>query len=243
MKTFPYLLLLVLGSISCQPIDMGEERQQLPGKLLRSIEQDGEAFSTYTYFPDGRLQSYTINTTTFAYRYAGDSMQLETMNQDGSLRLTEKYYPSSNNVVRKDQYNAQGDLREYWHYFFNDFECFFVGIGKYRPNGELYEAIVIERDLNDCSYTATTKDSNGETQNSEAITRGDGNDPLQVVLLDFLGFDQVLLNGSYTFSDAAGEIDESRSYTAEFTFNTDNYPVWERRTFLNGEVQILNYYY
>ena len=239
------ILVFIISSCSLEtdPIVVTTINTTPPLNLLKEVRRNGVTINTYTY-QDSMLQSSTSlgnSTILTEYSYSGDSIFSEQM-IDGMLSFKRKYYNNSDSEGIRERSNAVGALVDVRTYTFNASDCGYQNFVTVDPIGNQTNAgnFVFNNEFCDGSFRSF--DANGNLIDSDSFLNDGKPAANSSTILPFFQVSKKYNIVSYV-KVVNEQIDSSRSYSAEFDYNIDNYPEEEIRTYFDGTIDEYLYFY
>lgn len=234
-------VLIVVSVLSCSletdPIVITNINTTPPINLLKEIQKDGVTTSTYTY-QDSVLQSSSFfgsTTIVTEYTYNNDTI-ISTQMSDGVLSFERKYYNVSETEGIRERRNSLGELVDVRTYTFNGSACGFQNFVTLDMMGNQTNAGNYSYSNDFCDGSFRRFDSNMELVDTDSFLK-DGKPAANTsVMLPF--FQIATKSNIVSFVKVVNEqIDSSKSYSAAFDYNIDQYPQEEIRTYFDGTVE------
>jgi len=238
-----------IATLGFKSVDMALNDIKRPkrDRRLLEVKRDGQLLINYTYYDDGRIKTRTsyredeeINLSSeFSYE-ADKSIELRTEIASGIVRIFESFNVDTENS-RSNLVDDTGEILAHNTYRFGQYDCGAVETKYFNTNNEL--TLSIERDFNgnNCDHTRSIRNNGGGTVSEVVYFTGDKRSPFTETHLDYLRLGSQRTIIRLEKLDLEGNPIEEDSYTAEYSFNSDDYPENETRFYLDGNV--VNYTY
>ncbi|MFT4661491.1 MAG: hypothetical protein ACI8XB_001768 [Patiriisocius sp.] len=217
---------------------------------LKEVHENGVLKTFYTYNNENRidtLRTYVFspdNPSIITYKYIVDSLTIKFFSTSSFLSSQNTFSRATNDIVRFDRQEFVGDM-EISHslYYFNGNSC---GIELV----ETYDVENIQTGETELEYSETTCNLTFSEQNESGLVIRTGE-----IIRDNQNLSEKSAINTWTYPNsignitknsrwnANGEINSSFSYESVFTYNSDSYPTNEIRTYVNGTVLDLEYFY
>ena len=215
-------------------------------RFISKVKINGQLREEYVYRQDGSIQQATY------YQEDGNLEQIRTYEflptkivlVQNHVRLNFmrrfEYYDEAPNRTRRDKFNESGELIDYRLYFHTGDECGIDRTEQYSDDQLTY--LFNNRYSGDNCDQKVDRYSNGQLDAVYEYQKDGKKYWRQAVTFGiFRNFNQSN-NTSYTYT-SDGKVRENISYVSAFTYNEQDYPIIENRTYLNGETQVITYEY
>ena len=244
----------IFGECDCDPGWSGEKcdvsnSTDTPQKyLVQYINHSDTVTIDYRYNSDNRYTGYTYSTNKFQsiYDYIYEN---DTLFQNRNGVLSRKYFQSSDNQFIRNLYSSStGNLLVSREYDFSD--CGFSDVqfidldGK--PNGDY---LTYEWD-NDCRKSLYSSYRDGKLDFTSESTYINGIKPFPTPWLYFFENASWIKEGllveriSMDYDEnGQATLDEYGTFSIEYQYDNDGYPIKEIQSFNNGEVEEASYEY
>lgn len=242
MKRFP-LLILITTLFSCSTDDVETTR----AGLIKEVKKDDITLRTFEYDKQGRITNettyqYDRPDFIYTYEYKGDTTYIDVTKNQVPWK-TEKLYRANQYEIRRESY-LDGSLNLLQYYKWEEeTACGYTEILWDYANYLNVSETVIYLDEN-CSERRYHTEP--EMSRSSVIEfYKDGMQAFDAAALPpplEEGPGNVISSTTFTFNSDSG-INTSLSYNSNFTYNKDNYPIHETRTYYNGTVHTYSYEY
>lgn len=239
-----FILLSVSScSLETDPIVVTSINNTPEISLLKEVRKNGVTINTYTY-QDSILLSSTIlgtNTITTQYSYQGDTILSDQL-IDGILTSKRKYYHTSESEGIRERRTATGEISDIRTYSFNGSDCGYQSFVTVDPLGDQTNAGNFTFSNGFCDGSFRSFDASGNLEESDSFLNDGKPAANSSTILPF--FQVSKKYNIVSFVKVVDEqIDSSRSYSAEFDYNIDNYPEEEIRTYFDGTIEEYLYIY
>lgn len=232
------------GTCEC-PEGFEGDNCQISNQMLKSITLNGTLLTTFEYNEDGNIAALIGDQINYTFEYKKDTViQYYVNNLSNSEGYTE-YVSLGSGDIKSQSYYDEIMFSEYSLYSDLSSSC---GFAKKEFRYSINDQVISESNKNfideNCSYTI------------EVVYLADNTTFLkQEVIIDdknyYYSSATPIISGniqygniiSYTEQDEAGEINLLNSYTSEYIYNADNYPIEETRISLSGTSQHFIYEY
>ena len=231
------------GSCLCEEDYYGENCEKKRG-LLKSVSRDGKLRFEMDYAPDHSLKTIrfiSLNGVDAAFTYncswLGDTVRVD-LEEEPDFHM--KFYVENENQVFHDEIShdvlESRDIRIYN-------QCGVSQHLSYYDDGILQDEDEYEFIDNNCSFIQV--DGNRKTtvliDNNKGVFGYSGSGIFYISLIDY----QLKSNGNVIQRtvEVDNVIQESITYTSEYQFNNDGYPLEETRSFLDGDVEVYTFTY
>jgi len=215
-------------------------------KFISKVKVNGKLREEFTYNADGSIQRIT------EYQENGDLDEIRTyefqplktilIRQHFRFNYTRRYeyYGEATDRTRRDFYDENGDLLDYTLYFHTNNDCWIDRTERYKDNQLLFLA-----DYNysgtHCDYSIDFYEDGKLTTKSEY--KNDGKKYWRkAASLNILRNNNESNATSFTYS-RDGEVRENISYVSQFTYDDQDYPIIENRTYLDGRTEVWTFEY
>lgn len=218
---------------------------------LKKILKDGQLWREYEYNVEGKKSTSHIYYEgelweKRIYSYKNDTVIRTEYKPTNEIGFIIKFYSLNETQVRVDYYENINKLFDYLIYtYINSTSCHLKNIEYYYPNGELFLNETYEYTDSNCS---STKNSTSYRENvlssTDEYEKDDKNyaynsvttEPFKLFNRSFFG--NILSRKNYV----NGSISAS-SYTSAYTYNENNYPISQVRTYTDGTIEEYTFEY
>jgi len=257
MKNQLLLLLVSLLILSCSKDDETSEDSTATLKL-KKVYRNGEIYDEYeynnnkisksTYYSgsideEGNNEVWRVN----YYEYVNDVVIRNSYDSDNILIYTRKYYRTTDNTqIRRDDYDTSGALYSYAIYNGYNNSCSHTSIEYFSNDDTLTSRDNIEYTDSNCSYSVTTYTNNNLVDYQQTYIKDDKVSAYKSTVIEPFALNSSKIIGntiSRTFKDSNNQTNNSNSYTSDYEYNEDNYPISETRTYLDGDIVEFTYEY
>ncbi len=215
-------------------------------KPISKVKINGQLRQEYVYLTDGSIQQATY------YQEDGSLEEIRTYEfQPNRVTLTRQhlrfnykrryeYYDEAPNRTRRDFYDDDGNLIDYTLYFHSNNDCWIDRSERYRDDQLLF--------LADYNYSGTQCDYRIDFyEDGNLTTKSDYKKDGKKFWRQAASFNILRNNNesnttSYTYT-RSGEVRDNISYVSQFTYDDQDYPIIENRTYLDGRTEVWTFEY
>ena len=239
---FISLLLLVF---SCSKDDDAVPTENL--LLLKQIEKSGVVVGTFEYYPDNKLKQgkYYLDDGSFwsksVIEYNDDVVLVSSYDSNDELTGTAHYIEEDDKTVKLERFGPSNELLYYILYGFSSGDCGHTSFEFYDSNGLLTKS---EKDYLDANCSSIEKIFTDDVHTSTIeFTRDGKNAYSRSIQFDLIREEELgnLTKAEITYNSM--EYSPLGSITSTFEYNSDNYPISETRTLLDGSITDYVYEY
>lgn len=226
----PKFLLLKRTTIENESYSRTYEYTYINDKLkLQTSDYYSKLSNSYT---SGKLEYEYINENEYyLYSYSEDNIL------QGVYR---RFKPNSNTIRRETLDPLSRELKGY--YLFNiDNTCGSTNFYRYDNNDVLIERSITEYYDSNCSFNRFYYDSNGNLKNKTQYVKDNKKSSWSDYFINFWKIDKKNIHNTVEFKSWDNNNILTSSTKSTFEYNKDNYPVFEERVSLGGD--ITTYYY
>jgi hypothetical protein len=244
----------VEGICECPDGFTGENCEIQILRLKKRTQINGRSYEVM-YNADGYISNDKIfeNGTDLlqesSYVYSLDTLFQTIDIPPTSPSILHKIYRQSSNELINERYQRNGsiwDLQERKTTTYNS-NCGPTEATSLFPNGLIAYSQTWEYNEENCSMNTTTLTPDNTLVGKAEASKADGNNPYHYgfdYFIEFPNSNYKSVTNYSVFLDPTGEtITNSSSFTSEFQFNDDNYPISETRTYLNGNIEEFTFEY
>lgn len=253
MKLF-FLIIISITLFNCSSNDDNSNDDipivQSENLLLKTITKNDIVYISYEYNEDNTVKlykSYTEDGTlvfTHNHEYVNNEVIVKTFDVSDNLIEISKFYDLDIDESKAEIFDSNDILTSYVIYNFSGSSCGDVTKSFFEPNDLLFRISFSDHFDENCSEIITSTDGGGnEIFGVQEITRDDKNWFLKSGRLSFFRDSEVGNVIKYININNLGVISEEFSFDSDFEYNDSNYPISEKRTFLNGEIENYSYEY
>lgn len=217
---------------------------------MKEIKKDGIIFISYEYNEDGTIKLYKTYTEdgtlsfTYNYEYVIDNeIIVRDFDESGNLIESSRFYDLNIDESKVEFFDSNDILTSYGIYNFSGSFCGAVTKSFFESNDLLFSKSSINYFDENCSEIISFTDGNNEIRGVQEITKDDKKWFFKSTRLTFFRDREdgnVIKNVS---KNSLGVINEEYSYDSVFEYNDSNYPISEKRTFLNGDIENYSFEY
>ncbi len=237
---FPFLFL------SCSNEEENEPIQN--HLLLKTIYKNGVKTNEYIYNNDGTVNialnySNGIVSSKLEYIHLPDTLKINKKNSSNVIIEKYKYFKLDANNIKYEQYSASNQIQYSTIYQLLDTNCGHDVIYRYNSSNSLTNTSYVTYVDANCSYTVVSYNSQNILTTKLEVLKDDKMNIYLSLRIKFFNMDNdhnLLYSKVYNSSN---QLEESYSYNSTYTYNSDNYPITQTRTYYNGNIENLTFEY
>ena len=210
--------------------------------LLKTVTLDGETVIEYIYDTQNRISSQIELSNSKVFQYDTDgTINVEYRNAEGTFISRAKYIRESEAISKIYFYNIQDEPTGVYTFTFNGNPCGFTTQTQTFSSDELL--ITYEYIDENCSLVVTFPNDSQVINKVTTYTKDTMKSAFESTILPFFRKDISHNNVNVIALDIDGMSIQDLSYSSVFTYNIDNYPTRQVRTYEDGDEITYEYEY